>query len=286
MDKILVKIAFYRKFTGFVILANLIFINANAQWNAFQPDSCYRQLKVKRIYVFENSPKDLSKIIDLDTSGHRIKLVHYSASYDKKTRARKHIEGFTFYKYDSEKKLIEVVDSATYATSNDETDREYFRYDSTGTLITSTYYRNKYLSSTKVYSYSPNKKVVTRRNDSITVSERTTEFDRNFYIKLEYGYNWEPVLKNSTLIVGGDTSNFQYSDYNDLMKLDGVTDLTNTFNLKGQLVVSMENQRFMVNRDTWRTFRATLTYKYYNNGLLKSIRGYIPEYYKYEFFEN
>ena len=77
------------------------------------------------------------------------------------------------------------------------------------------------------------------------------------------------------MVVGQDTSKVQYSDYKDLQKFNSNTVLTNTYNSKGQIISSDFNQVFMNDR--------TITHKltYYSlpsNGLLKSVRGYIPDF--------
>ncbi|MCO5946102.1 hypothetical protein [Mucilaginibacter flavidus] len=284
MDQILKIISTLPKYNILTILLSILFIQVKAQdENNFQPDSTYQNHKVKRIYVYENSPRDLSRIIDLDANGHKVKLVDYDASYDRKTRARKKISGTTRYIYDSSNKLIEVIDSASYIKSSKETDQTYFFYDANGVLNGSTYHKNKYVYSHTEYSSDPLKSITTRQNDSLIISKDTEEYDRNFYKKRSYGYSWEPTLKTITTVRGTDTSRTQYSDYKDLKKLDSYDEITNRFNSKGQLISSDIHQRFMVNPDTWRTFNVTLTYNYYANGLLKSIYGYIPKFFKYEF---
>ncbi|MEO6980965.1 MAG: hypothetical protein ABI113_21395 [Mucilaginibacter sp.] len=267
------------------IILTLIFVRVKAQdENKFQPDSVYRHCKVKSIKVYENSPRDLSKIIDLDTNGHMVKIVSYSASYDRRTRARKGIASISSFIYNSEKKLIEVIDSASYVKSSGETDRTYFFYDAKGVLKTSKYYKREYLYDETTYGTNPFKSVTTRRNDSL-ISRDTVEYDKDFYKKRSYGYSWESTLKTRTSVNGTDTSSYQYSDDKDLKKLAHFSENTNRFNSQGQLISSDINQHFMVNANTWQTFQATLTYNYYANGLLKSISGYIPEFFKYEFYK-
>lgn len=253
--------------------------------DTFQPDSIYQARKVKTIYVYENSTKDLAKVIELDTNGHKVKIANYSASYDRLSRMRKRIDSYVRYIYDSEKKLIEVIDSSNRSMPEDQTDRTYFFYDTTGVLKVSKYYKRKYLYSQTDYSFNPLKAIETRRNDSLLIAIRTTEYDKDFYDKRWYGYAWEPTLKHGYTFKGTDTLRYGYTDQKDLRKLENYTEITNSFNSKGQLVSAYTNQRFMTDTDVWRTFKSTVIYNYYHNGLLKSVRGYIPEYFKYEFYK-
>jgi hypothetical protein len=282
MSRILMIISVLFRYNILTIVFTILFIQVQAQdENKFQPDSVYRNHKVKRIYVYENSPKDLFKIIDLDTNGHKVKLV----SYDRETRARKRIARISSYTYDSEKKLVEELDSATYSHSSDETDHTRFFYNSKGVLKASTYGTKKHIYSETEYAANPFQRVTTRQSDSLIMSRDTEEYDRDFYEKRTYGYSWEATLKTGRFVRGADTSNYQYSDDKDLKKLDSFSENANLFNSKGQLISTDINQRFMVDPVTWRTFQATLTFNYYANGLLRSIRGYIPEFFKYEFFK-
>jgi hypothetical protein len=123
---------------AFVLIALPHFAQAQDE-NTFQPDRIYQALKVKTIYVYENSTKDLAKVIELDTNGHKVKIANYSASYDRASRMRKTIDSYVRYKYDSEKKLIEVIDSSNRSMPEDETDHTYFFYDTTGVLKVSKY---------------------------------------------------------------------------------------------------------------------------------------------------
>jgi hypothetical protein len=66
-----------------------------------------------------------------------------------------------------------------------------------------------------------------------------------------------------------------------MQRFDDTEIIKNTFNSKDQLITSDVNSFFMNNR----TSAYKLSYSYYLNGLLKSIRGYVPEFFKYEFYE-
>jgi len=245
--------------------------------NRWQPDSFYLNRKVKRIFAYENSPKDLSKIVDFDREGHKLRVITYSASYNKKTRRNKRIQMISYYKYDSNKKLIQITDS-TYNINN-----TYFYYDSTGKLISSKYYRGSFKKpdSETTFSYEPLKSTTIRRNDSIIIYYNTTEYENEFYTFKSYGYSLEPKLKEDYYINGSDTSRFQYSDYKDLQRFEQNEIDKNKYNLKGQLISSEVHQTFEIDSK----FECYLTYIYYSNGLLKSIRGYVPEYFKYEFYK-
>ena len=109
----------------------------------------------------------------------------------------------------------------------------------------------------------------TQRRDTLIVYHMTSEYENDFYTKRWYGYTWKPKLKEGLMVVGQDTSKVQYSDYKDLQKFNSNTVYTNSYNLRGQIISSDINQVFMNDR----TWNAKLTYFYYPNGLLKSVRG-------------
>jgi hypothetical protein len=272
-----------------ILILTIVFIQAKAQdSDKFQPDSIYQHYKVKRIYVYGYSPRDLSKVIDLDTNGHKVKVVTYDESYDRKTRAQKGVYSITRYIYDSEKKLIEVIDSDKYVHSSDETDHTYFFYSANAVLKASThykYYKGRYVYSHTDYGANPSKSITTRRNDSMIFYQSTQEYDRDFYEKRSYGFSWEPKLKTGFSVHGTDTTSYQYSDDKDLKRLESFEEDTNQFNSKGQLISSDINQRFMVDPGIWTTFHDTAIYNYYANGLLKWMSGYSGKNFKYEFYK-
>jgi hypothetical protein len=79
--------------------------------NKWQPDSIYTNRQVKKIFVYMNSPKDLSEIIEFDRTGKRIRSTKYSASYNRKTRKRKWIEKINLFDYNNKNQLIKIIDS-------------------------------------------------------------------------------------------------------------------------------------------------------------------------------
>jgi hypothetical protein len=83
---------------------------------------------------------------------------------------------------------------------------------------------------------------------------------------------------NDSLI---DVSVVSYSDYDDLKRSDINNILTNTFDEKERLVNSIVE--YVKNGE--RKLMYELNYSYYKNGLLKSVRGYVPRYFKYEYWE-
>jgi len=243
----------------------------------WQPDSMYQNRNVKRIIAYLNSPKDLSEIIDFDVEGHVLRVIKYSSSYNRRTRHYKGIEMISSYKYDSNKKLIQIIDS-TFSVNN-----TYFYYDSTGRLTSSMYFKGSFKKpySETTFSYEPFMTTIIRRNDSIVIYHNTTEYENGFYPCKSYGYSLEPKLKEGYNINGLDTSRYQYSDHKDLQRFEQNEININKYNLQGQIISSEVHQTFLINRK----FDCFLTYTYYSDGLLKSIRGYIPEYFKYEFYK-
>ena len=81
--------------------------------------------------------------------------------------------------------------------------------------------------------------------------------------------------------INGIPNTTAYKDYADLEKFKDNETITNFFNDKGQLIKSDIYSVFMNDRVN----EYELTYEYYKNGLLKSIRGYVPRYFEYEFWE-
>lgn len=268
MKKVLILIGF--------ILSSSVYGQSE---NSSQPDSIYKNRHVRRITRFENSPRDLAEITYLDRDGRKIRSITYSASYNRKTRKNKGIERTTHYKYDSTMRLIQIIDSILYGV-------EYtlFFYDSLGRLAKSQKYREKFPNSPNYetqYYYEPFKSTTIQRRDTLIVYHKTKEYENNFYLKRFYGYYLESKLKNEFRVQGQDTIKYQYSDENDLQKFTDNEVLKNSFNSLGQIIRSDINSVFMNDR----TINHNLTYNYYANGLLKSVRGYIPEFFEYEFYK-
>lgn len=251
--------------------------------NRSQPDSIYQNRKVKKIYAYLNSKKDLSEIIEIDRGGLKIRSAKYSASYDKKTRGRKTIDLISTYKYDSKLRLTQIIDSVIYYDNSCRINNHYFHYDTNGILDTVKYYEAPFQTpvSETYYYENPFRTTTTRRNDTLILYCKTKEYEKGFYVNKFYGYYHEAKLKTGVSVYQGDTSKYQYSDYSDMQRFEDTKTLKNTFNLKGQLIISDVNSVFMNNR----TSKYKLTYSYYSNGLLESIHGYVPEYFKYEFYE-
>jgi hypothetical protein len=262
-----------------VIMLTTIGVSAQLE-NEFQPDSIYFNRKVKTIYVYENSRRDLSRIIQLNDKGFRIRITYYSASYNKKTRKAKAIERLTLFKYDSQMRLIQIIDSFGYSSG---INNEYFYYRQNGMLDSSKDFQTRFQTpvSETYYYTNPRRSLIIKRNGTSIIYYMTTEYDMDFYEKKSYGYNVESKLKDGFTVNGNDTLRFQYSDYSDMQTFGDTTVIANTFNSKGQLTTSAVNQIFMTNR----TFACKLSYSYYSTGLLKSILGYVPEFFKYEFYE-
>ncbi len=241
--------------------------------NRWQPDSVYSSRQVKTIFVYLNSPKDLSEIVEFDRSGKRIRSTKYSASYNRKTRKRKGIEKVDRYEYDSYDRLIRIVDSISI-------DSTVFQYGINGKLISSRKKVGNFIYEYE-YSYSPFKSTNIRRKDSIIVYKNTKEYDMDFYVSKSYGFSLDPKLKKITDTINGIPNTVAYKDYNDLQKFEDNETIKNSFDSQGRLIESEIKQVFLIDRK----FECILHYNYYKNGLYKSIRGYIPRYFNYEFWE-
>lgn len=108
----------------------------------------------------------------------------------------------------------------------------------------------------------------------------TAEYEHDYFQKRSYGYVWEPKLKRRVIAISGqDTSRYQYSDHNDLEKFYQDKVLKNTYGPMKQIITSDIESVFLNDR----TVVYKLTYNYYPNGLLKSVRGYVPEFFEYEY---
>jgi len=232
-----------------------------------------------KIYAFLNSKNDLSEMIEFDSVGHKIRSVKYSASYNKRTRKNKRIDRISYFKYDSQMKLIQIIDSVSYNVNN-----TYFYYDTNGMLINTKRFEGTFdTPSSETYYYTnPYRSTTTRRNDSSIITyNKTKEYDKDFYVNKFYGYYLEAKLKTILVVNKGDTLKGQYSDYSDMQRFEDTEQIKNVFNSKGQLVSSKVKSVFMNDRE----LSYKLTYKYYANGLLMSIEGYIPEFFRYEFYK-
>lgn len=265
-------------------IVSFVFTQAYGQIeNRSQPDSIYQNRKVKKIYAYLNSNKDLSEVIEFTKDGRKLRSVKYSASYNQKTRKRKSVDKISCFKYDSQMRLTQIIDSVIYSDNSCRVNNHYFHYDTNGVLNTIKYYEAPFeMPVTETYYYSnPYRSTTIRHNGSSVIYNKTKEYDKDFYVNKFYGFYFEAKLKSGVSVYQGDTSRYQYSDYSDMQRFEDTETINNTFNSKGQLVTSDVNSVFMNNR----TSAFKLSYNYYSSGLLKSIRGYVPEYFKYEFYE-
>ena len=270
------------------VLISICFILSSSAYgqseNSIQPDSVYKNRLVRKIISFENSPRDLSKITYLDREGRKIRSITYSASYNRKTRRNKRIEATKHYKYDSNMKLIQIIDSTAHFDGSYTADNTFFFYDSLDRLTKSQKYREKFPESPNyetLYYYDPYSSTTIQRRDSLIIYHKTKEYENDFYVKRFYGYYLESKLKHSSVVQGQDTIKYSYSDENELQRFNDNEVFKNSFNAAGQIISSDINSVFMNDR----TNNYKLTYYYYPNGLLKSVRGYIPEFFKYEFYK-
>jgi hypothetical protein len=230
-----------------------------------------------------NSPRDLSEIVEFDRKGKRLRVENYSASYNRRTRKSKRIESINQYTYNSKNLLVQIIDSTIYYDNSFGINRKLFEYDSKNYLLSRKYYKGKFkkpYNETK-YTYTPYETTTTRRNDSIVLYQTTKQYDKDFYVKRKYGFYLEAKLKRVQSTVDGITNTLAYSDNKDLQRFEFNKIIKNSFDSKGQLVKS-DIHGFSRND---RAYESELNYEYYKNGLLKSVRGYIPRYFKYEYWE-
>jgi len=265
------------------LLISFSFVGFGQIENRWQPDTVYKNRKVKKIFVYMNSPKDLSEIVEFDKKGKRIRVEKYSASYNKKTRRSKRLDLITYSQFDSNEKLIRIVDSTIHYSNSISVNYVIFEYSSDGLLICSKKFKGSFKNPNSIteYFYNPYKSTTTRRNDSIITYQKTMEYDKDFYVNHFYGYYLDPKLIRIKSTVNGVTNIVAYSDYSDLKMYEDNKVIDNKFDEYGRLETSYIKSVFM--NDRVNEFQ--LTYNYYKNGLLKSIRGYVPRYFKYEFYE-
>jgi len=241
--------------------------------NRWLPDSIYATNKVRTVYVYLNSPKDLSEIIEIDKYGRITKTSKYNASYNRKTRNRKCIEDVVNYKY-IKGILIETNNQTnTYKT--------LYNYSEEGKLISKEQIRNGYRSYYTTCQHDPYSETTTLIKDSIIMFSVTKTYDKDHYVNGSFGYSLNPTLRKDSSYLDRELHISQYSDYNDLVRYNQQKSIDNEFNKGGQLIRSKVHSRFMNDRIK----EYTLTYKYHRNGLLKSIRGYVPRFFKYDYYE-
>lgn len=250
--------------------------------NRCQPDSLYKNKKVKRIFVYENSPKDLSEIVELDRNGKKIRVKKYSASYNNKTRKSKAINRVTTNIYDVNGKINKKIDTIFYNYNNSVSIEKTNFYYENDLLISSKYYKRDFKkpSSETTYSHSPFASTTTIKIDTVITYRKTKEYERDFYVKRFYGYVLEAKLKNEQITINGITETYSYSDKADRQRFDEEKTIKNSFNEQGQLIKSEIKSVFRNDRVN----EYVLTYNYYKNALLRSIRGYVPLFFKYEYF--
>jgi len=257
----------------FLIFISLSICSFGQIENKWQPDSIYTNRKVKKIFVYLNSPKDLSEIIEFDRIGKRIRSTEYTASYNRKTRKSKTIDKINRFEYDTQNRLVKIIDSLGK-------DSITFKYGANGNLTSSRKNLGSFVYETN-YSHKPFKLTTTRRNDSIILYQKTKDYEKDFYVKRFHGFYLEPKLKKVVDIVNGIPNTTAYKDYKDLQEFKDDKTITNYFDEKGRLIKSYIYSIFMNDRIN----EYQLNYKYYKNGLLKSIRGYMPRYFEYEYWE-
>jgi len=238
--------------------------------------------------VYLNSPKDLSEIVEFDKKGNKIRAEKYSASYNRKTRKRKHLDKIVTYKYNLEGYLTKEIDSTIYFENESNVDRRIYEYDSLTRLKTIKFYQRDFEKPIKQtqFFYNPYKTVYTRRRDSIIVARETKEFDKDFYVRKRYLKTLEPTLKKSEMTFYDKdsilvTEKYSFADYKDLKEKEVYNFLENKFDNDDKLISSVVEYSY----GTERKLMYELNYEYYKNGLLKSVRGYVPRYFEYEFWE-
>jgi len=177
------------------------------------------------------------------------------------------------YNYDSANRLMSIKDSIGR-------DSIIYKYRVDGRLSSSIKNLGNFVYSSE-YFYNPYRVNTIRMKDSTVVYNKTKEYERNFYVKRFFGNYLKPKLKKVESIIDGETNTTAYSDYEDLQWFKDDKTIMNSFDSDGRSTKSEIRSVFMNDRIN----EYGLYYKYYKNGLLKSIRGYVPRYFEYEFWE-
>lgn len=233
--------------------------------------------------MYLNSQKDLSEIVEFYKNGKIKRIEKYDAFYNKQTRKAKTLNLVSYYHYNSDNLVTQITDSTFYINGSVGIDKDVYEYDKNKRIESVAYYKGKFRSpySLTKYSYSPFETTTVRRNDSTVIYHKTKEYEHDFYVKRFYGYYLDPKLKRIKTNVNGESHTVAYSDHADLQRYEDDKSIKNVYDLNGRLIRAEINSVFMNDRKS----EYTLLYTYYNNGLLKSIRGYVPRYFKYEFWE-
>ncbi|MBT2557817.1 hypothetical protein J7E24_08470 [Hymenobacter sp. ISL-91] len=264
----------------------MIFLNSILSFgqveNRWQSDSVYRGMKVKRIFVYENSPKDLSEIIELDRNGKKVRVENYNASYNNKSRKLKSIDRVAIINYDELGKINEKIDTVFYYDNTFSIEKTYFYYE--GDMLTSSkYFKGNFIKPTSetIYSHHPFTSTTSTKIDTVVTYKKTKEYEKKIYVKRFYGYVLEAKLKEKQIEINGIIGVYSYSNEADRQRFYEEEITKNIFNEKGQLLKFEIKSIFRNDR----TSEYDLIYTYEDNGLLKSIRVYVPLYYKYEYFD-
>ncbi|MEO0898663.1 MAG: hypothetical protein AAFY71_19775 [Bacteroidota bacterium] len=228
---------------------------------------------MKRIYVYKNTKKDLSEIVDFDEKGRRSRSIKYRGSSNRLSRKRKDYVRINLYSYDSFDRITKIADSLG-------SDYTSFIYGKKGKLISSFEKFDNAIFET-VYYYNPYRSVRRKMLNGKLLEELTEEYDKNFYVSRFYKVEFKPKMKKITDSINGRINTTAYRDYNDWERQDGEKTFDNEFDSSGRLVSSWTKSVFLEGR----VFETYLQYKYYKNGLLKRVVGYVPIFYKYEFYE-
>jgi len=196
-------------FLLFLIFPTLSFGQIENKW---QPDSIYSNRQVKKIFLYLNSSKDLSAVIEFGRSGNKIRSTEYSASYNRRTRKHKTIDNIKLYKYNSQNQLVKIIDSIG-------TDSIIFKYGTNDKLISSLKTMGNLVYETQ-YLYNPFKSITIRKNESQIVYHKTKDYEKDFYVTRFYGFTLKPTLKKGQMTVNETTKDsYTYADYKDLISL-------------------------------------------------------------------
>lgn len=287
-----------------ILLIPSLISNAQEEY-LLQPQKFIKENDVYKLYKYEGKAQQLTQIIEFDSLGRVVKVIKPVLTKKRDLNIQDiKPEYVTYFQYNSNGKLINIADTV-YQNDDYLSQMTFIFFDSTAKneflnrpefLIKKTdlthssdgeimmkkhYNENNKLYYVKEYSYQPYSIKTQFFQDSLVIEEFTMEYEKEIYPKNFFGYNLNPLVKDSV-------SNIQYSDYKQAKKQEHIYLYDNKFDSSGRLIesnVKMNDIRGQRN--------AVHLYNYNEKGLLEQVKEIIYsegkesfvflEFYEYEY---